>query len=51
MRIPYVIDNRETKLADHINRMLASTDKGRFAVGCFFLSGRKSRGGRMFPPP
>jgi helicase-like protein/phospholipase D-like protein len=34
-----IIDNRKEKLVDHINRILASTEAARFAVGYFFLSG------------
>jgi hypothetical protein len=34
-----IIDNRNEKLVHHINRILSSTESGRFAVGYFFLSG------------
>src|SRR6266704_742688 len=34
-----IFDNRNEKLVDHINRILASTEAARFAVGYFFLSG------------
>jgi superfamily II DNA or RNA helicase len=34
-----IIDNRKEILADHINRILGSTEAARFAVGYFFLSG------------
>ncbi len=34
-----IIDNRNEKLVDHIKRILSSTDRARFAVGYFFLSG------------
>jgi hypothetical protein len=34
-----IIDNRQEKLVDHINRILGSTEAARFAVGYFFLSG------------
>jgi len=34
-----IIDNRKEILADHINRILGSTESARFAVGYFFLSG------------
>ncbi|MBI5197061.1 MAG: helicase, partial [Nitrospirae bacterium] len=34
-----IIDNRHEKLVDHINRILLSTDRAKFAVGYFFLSG------------
>ena len=37
-----VIDNRTERLVDHINRIFASTDAARFAVGYFFLSGLES---------
>lgn len=37
-----IIDNRNEKLVDHINRILASTAAARFAVGYFFLSGLES---------
>ncbi len=37
-----VIDNRNEKLVDHINLILDSTEKARFAVGYFFLSGFQS---------
>ena len=32
-----IIDNRQEKLVDHINRILDSSDAVRFAVGYFFL--------------
>ena len=31
-----IIDNRNEKLADHINATLQGTEKARFAVGYFF---------------
>ena len=34
-----IIDNRNEKLADHIRRILESSEAARFAVGYFFLSG------------
>ena len=34
-----IIDNRNEKLIDHVNLILDSTDRARFAVGYFFLSG------------
>jgi len=34
-----IIDNRNEKLVDHINRVLPSTERAKFAVGYFFLSG------------
>jgi len=37
-----IIDNRNEKLVDHINRILGSTGAARFAVGYFFLSGLTS---------
>ena len=37
-----IIDNRGEKLAEHINLILDSTEKARFAVGYFFLSGFQS---------
>ncbi|MFC1841209.1 helicase-related protein [Thermodesulfobacteriota bacterium] len=37
-----IIDNRNEKLVDHINSILASTDSAKFAVGYFFLSGLTS---------
>lgn len=37
-----IIDNRNTRLVDHINRILDSTQAARFAVGYFFISGLES---------
>ncbi|MCX5805625.1 MAG: phospholipase D-like domain-containing protein [Proteobacteria bacterium] len=37
-----IIDNRHEKLANHINRILLSTESAWFAVGYFFLSGLTS---------
>ncbi len=37
-----IIDNRNEKLVDHINLILDSTERARFAVGYFFLSGFQS---------
>lgn len=37
-----IIDNRNERLVDHINRILASTEAARFAVGYFFVSGLTS---------
>ena len=34
-----IIDNQHSKLADHINQILAGTNAAKFAVGYFFLSG------------
>jgi len=42
-----IIDNRNEKLVDHINRMLDSTELARFAVGYFFLSGLESIANRL----
>src|SRR6266567_6191267 len=42
-----IIDNRNEKLVDHINRMLDSTEIARFAVGYFFLSGLESIAGKL----
>jgi hypothetical protein len=42
-----IIDNRSQRPADHINRILASTDSARFAVGYFFLSGLTSIAERL----
>ncbi len=39
MPVHDIIDNRNEKLVDHINQILDSSDRGRFAVGYFFLSG------------
>ena len=37
-----IIDNRSEKLLEHINLILDSTERARFAVGYFFLSGFQS---------
>ena len=42
-----IIDNHNEKLVNHINRILASTESARFAVGYFFLSGLESIAGRL----
>lgn len=42
-----IIDNRQERLVDHINRILSSTESARFAVGYFFLSGLESIGERL----
>jgi hypothetical protein len=34
-----IIDNRNEKLGDHLNRMLAATESASFVVGYFFLAG------------
>lgn len=47
MPIHDIIDNRNHRLADHINCILASTESARFAVGYFFLSGLTSIAERL----
>ena len=42
-----IIDNRNEKLVEHINLLLDSTEKARFAVGYFFLSGFQSIVGEL----
>lgn len=42
-----IIDNRDERLVDHINRILGSTESARFAVGYFFLSGLTSIAKRL----
>ena len=42
-----IIDNRNEKLVDNINRILDSTDRARFAVGYFFLSGLTAIGDKL----
>lgn len=42
-----IIDNRSEKLVDHIRRILDSTERARFAVGYFFLSGLESIAERL----
>lgn len=37
-----IIDNQEQKLADHIGRLLDNSERAKFAVGYFFLSGFKA---------
>src|SRR5262245_57595023 len=44
---PHNLDNRNEKLVDHINHILASTEAARFAVGYFFLSGLESIAERL----
>jgi len=39
MPVHDIIDNRTERLVDHINRVLPSSERARFAVGYFFLSG------------
>ncbi len=47
MPIHDIIDNRNEKLVDHIKSILSSTDRARFAVGYFFLSGLTSIAERL----
>src|SRR5208337_4582562 len=47
MPIHDIIDDRNEKLVDHINRILSSTESARFAVGYFFLSGLESIAQRL----
>ena len=42
-----IIDNRNEKLIDHINRILSSSQAARFAVGYFFLSGFEGIAGKL----
>ncbi|MGD0010436.1 MAG: hypothetical protein ABSE93_18050 [Terriglobia bacterium] len=42
-----IIDNRNEKLVGHIKGILSSTERARFAVGYFFLSGLTSIAGRL----
>ena len=42
-----IIDNRDEKLVNHINRILSSTECAKFAVGYFFLSGFTAIAGRL----
>ena len=37
-----IIDNRREKLVEHVSRILGTTERGRFAIGYFFLSGLKA---------
>jgi len=39
MPVHDIIDNRNERLIDHINRILPSVERAKFAVGYFFLSG------------
>lgn len=39
-----IIDNREQKLVDHMRAILPSSERARFAVGYFFLSGLEALG-------
>lgn len=42
-----IIDNKTEKLVDHLNQILGSSDRARFAVGYLFLSGLTSLGQRL----
>ncbi|MEI6633491.1 MAG: helicase-related protein [Chlamydiota bacterium] len=42
-----IIDNRSEKLVDHLNQMLGSSERARFAVGYLFLSGLTSVAKRL----
>lgn len=42
-----IIDNKSEKLVDHLNRILGSSERARFAVGYLFLSGLESIGHRL----
>ncbi len=42
-----IIDNRAEKLVDHLNQMLGSSERARFAVGYLFLSGLTSVAKRL----
>ncbi len=42
-----IIDNRTEKLVDHLNLMLGSSERARFAVGYLFLSGLTSVASRL----
>jgi hypothetical protein len=37
-----IIDNQKQKLADHIGQLLDNSERAKFAVGYFFLSGFKA---------
>ena len=37
-----IIDNQTEKLVDHLNNILGTTERARFAVGYLFLSGLTS---------
>ena len=43
-----VIDNRTERLIDHLEQMLGSSERARFAVGYLFLSGLRSVAKRLF---
>ncbi len=42
-----IIDNRNEKLVDHLNQMLGTGERARFAVGYLFLSGLTSVAKRL----
>ena len=42
-----IIDNRNEKFIDHLNQMLGSSERARFAVGYLFLSGLTSVAKRL----
>lgn len=42
-----IIDNRNEKLVDHLNQMLGTSERARFAVGYLFLSGLTSVAKRL----
>jgi HKD family nuclease/superfamily II DNA or RNA helicase len=42
-----IIDNRTEKLVDHLNQMLGTSERARFAVGYLFLSGLTSVAKRL----
>ena len=42
-----IIDNRTEKLVDHLNQILGTSERGRFAVGYLFLSGLTSVAKRL----
>ncbi len=42
-----IIDNQTEKLVDHLNRILGTCERGRFAVGYLFLSGLTSVAKRL----
>ena len=42
-----IIDNRTEKLVDHLNQILGTTERARFAVGYLFLSGLTSVARRL----
>ncbi len=42
-----IIDNRREKLVDHLNQILGTSERGRFAVGYLFLSGLTSVAHRL----